>query len=476
MPSRGSPAAATAPAEHLLLVPKTAERRSRAGPSGRPRGGALRVVRAGRGRRARTTGACAPPAPQRRDDMREVATAAGELDPAADRASLAGKRAPDRDEVLALVQFVGPPKDAWVERLRATGARIVTYQAENAYVVHASGDGRRAAGGAGRDRPGGAGGDPAGRGRQARGARRARRRATRSRRSRVARRRRATTPPPTGRGRRADAVGTLRTQYLELSPAEVDRARARPGGGGDRARRRRRRSPTSAPRRSWPGNLNARSSQPSGPGYLAWHDARFPSAVHIRDRRDRHRARRRRRSHRTTRTSTSSGRRRTPTGSTTRPTTRATPTTRDCTGHGTNVASIAGGLQLAARGAANEDAAGFNYGLGVAPLAQIGASKMFRLRRRPRRAASRRPAIASARLRRRRPHLEQLVGHGHGRLGLVHGALAPSTTSSCATPSRARAATSRWSRCSPPATTATRFPAARTRATARSARRAPPRT
>ena len=84
-------------------------------------------------RRLRAAGA------ERRDDMRKVTTAAGALDPAADRASLAGKRAPDRDEVLALVQFVGPPKDAWVERLRATGARIVTYQAENAYLVHASG-------------------------------------------------------------------------------------------------------------------------------------------------------------------------------------------------------------------------------------------------------------------------------------------------------------------------------------------------
>jgi hypothetical protein len=48
---------------------------------------------------------------QRRDDMREVTTAAGAIDPAVDRGSLAGKEAPDRVEVLALVQFVGPPKD-----------------------------------------------------------------------------------------------------------------------------------------------------------------------------------------------------------------------------------------------------------------------------------------------------------------------------------------------------------------------------
>ena len=54
----------------------------------------------------------------RRDDMREVAMAAGEFDPAAERASLAARGRPTADEVLALVQFVGPPKDAWVERLR----------------------------------------------------------------------------------------------------------------------------------------------------------------------------------------------------------------------------------------------------------------------------------------------------------------------------------------------------------------------
>ena len=42
-------------------------------------------------------------------------------------------------EALVLVQFVGPIKDAWLERLRSTGARIVEYVAQNGYVVHASG-------------------------------------------------------------------------------------------------------------------------------------------------------------------------------------------------------------------------------------------------------------------------------------------------------------------------------------------------
>ena len=76
----------------------------------------------------------------RRDDMRTVATAAGAIDPTVDRASLAAKHAPDRRRTLALVQFTGPPKDAWLERLRATGARLVGYQPENAYLVHARGN------------------------------------------------------------------------------------------------------------------------------------------------------------------------------------------------------------------------------------------------------------------------------------------------------------------------------------------------
>ena len=75
----------------------------------------------------------------RRDDMREVGLPDAEVDPLADRASLAAKAAPDRGEVLALVQFVGPVKDDWVGRLEATGARVVQYMAENGYVVWARG-------------------------------------------------------------------------------------------------------------------------------------------------------------------------------------------------------------------------------------------------------------------------------------------------------------------------------------------------
>jgi subtilisin-like proprotein convertase family protein len=46
----------------------------------------------------------------------------------------------------------------------------------------------------------------------------------------------------------------------------------------------------------------------------------------------------------------------------------------DCGGHGTNVASIAAGMSSAA----GQDSAGYRHGLGVAPFAQVGASKIFR--------------------------------------------------------------------------------------------------
>ena len=68
----------------------------------------------------------------RRDDMRTVVAADGKLDPA-DQPSLdAGA-----GESLAVVQFVGPVKDAWLDSLRKTRATVVTYTAQNAYIVYA---------------------------------------------------------------------------------------------------------------------------------------------------------------------------------------------------------------------------------------------------------------------------------------------------------------------------------------------------
>ncbi len=74
----------------------------------------------------------------RRDDMRRVSLPGGSFDPL-ERESLASRGAPDLDEALAVVQFAGPVKDGWLERLSDSGARIVQYLPQNGYLVHGSG-------------------------------------------------------------------------------------------------------------------------------------------------------------------------------------------------------------------------------------------------------------------------------------------------------------------------------------------------
>ena len=85
----------------------------------------------------------------RRDDMRSVRLQSRSVDPAAEAAR--GHRRGDRSGVpsghkatLVVVQFIGPPKDDWIARLRATGVRIVSAMAENAQLVHAKGQARAA--------------------------------------------------------------------------------------------------------------------------------------------------------------------------------------------------------------------------------------------------------------------------------------------------------------------------------------------
>jgi subtilisin-like proprotein convertase family protein len=348
----GPPAPAVSPAEHLLLVPKTADgvvalARADARVVARYESFALVEAAGEDDRRLRDAGA------QRRDDMREVATAAGEFDPETDRASLASKRAPDRDEVLVLVQFVGPPKDAWVERLHATGARIVTYQAENAYVVHASGEAaERVAELVGTD-PAVRAVVPMGPADKLEG-----------RASGTARYAVSTVDGPGTR------VGAQHVEHRELSPSEVDRLARDPAVVAIE----RELSPELTDERTsqiMAGNLNAFLA-PSGPGYLAWHDARFPSpfsfAIDVTD------------SGVDDGTDTPDHPDFYESGSTLLPDRMnyqvnysGDPQIRDCTGHGTNVASIAAGYNSGAN-----DADGFSYGLGVAPRAEIGSSKLFR--------------------------------------------------------------------------------------------------
>lgn len=85
----------------------------------------------------------------RRDDMNRVHLQRRSVDPAAEAAN--GRRRGDRSGVpagrrpmLVVVQFIGPLKDDWLARLRATGVRIVSPLAENAQLVHAEGDARNA--------------------------------------------------------------------------------------------------------------------------------------------------------------------------------------------------------------------------------------------------------------------------------------------------------------------------------------------
>lgn len=79
-----------------------------------------------------------------RDDLRLVQLQDRLVDPLAEAGRTARKGEPSRlaasdAPALVVVQFVGPPKDAWRDRLAKTGVRIVTYMASASYLVHATG-------------------------------------------------------------------------------------------------------------------------------------------------------------------------------------------------------------------------------------------------------------------------------------------------------------------------------------------------
>ena len=310
----------------------------------------------------------------RRDDMREVGLPDAEVDPLADRASLAAKGAPDRDEVLAVVQFVGPVKDEWLGRLGATGARVVQYVAENGYLVWA--------GGGSVDRltalvgtyPAVRAITPVGAGDKADGslleagphsvsvqtvagaAGAAARRGARGAGARLA-------APFT--------VDGLGTQVLRLDGAEVASLAAEPGVVAITAWS----APQLRDERSAQivaGNLDSGGVGPEGPGYLSWLGSQgfggstFGFAIDVTD------------SGLDDGANTPAhpdfyengvkpGADRVAYQSDYTP----DPDARDCAGHGTNVASIAAGF-----GTTPPDPA-FEYGTGVAPRALIGSSKVF---------------------------------------------------------------------------------------------------
>ncbi len=319
----------------------------------------------------------------RRDDLSEVSLPGTVgFDPLAERESLAAKATPEPGEALVLVQFAGPIKGPWLERLRSTGARVVQYVAQNGYVVHAAGAevdrlaalvgtypavravtrvtaadkvSDELAGGTGLvavQTLAGAEGDEARREAEAAGA-------------------------PV---RSSSGGGGLETQYLRLSAEEIEALAADP-------------AVISVTPYSLPVLADERASQivagnlsglgPAAATYLAWHDsgpgtfagAPFNFVIDVTDEGIDNGS------------ATAPGHPDFYANGTTAGASRIAynedyttdPSSADCGGHGTNVASIAAGYNAQGGALPNNynDSQGYNYGLGVAPRAQVGGSKVF---------------------------------------------------------------------------------------------------
>ena len=292
------------------------------------------------------------------------------------------------------MQFVGPVKDEWLAKLRATGATVLGYAAQNGYIVHAAGDAL--------DRVTElVGSYPAVRAATAlRPADKVERGAESGRVAvqTVAGDARRGRPRRGGRGRTERSPRTcppsrVRTQFLDLSAAEVADLAADPAVVAI--------EPAGVPKlhderaaQIVAGNLSG--SAPSGPGYDAWlttkgFGAPFGFAIDVTD----------------------SGLDR---GDTTavHPDLLGRvdyahdftpdPDAKDCGGHGTNVTSIAAGV-----GTSGQDAAGVQARPGRGAVRQGRRVEDLPLQRRGRRGEL--PAAHVERLRRRRADLEQLVGH-----------------------------------------------------------------
>jgi subtilisin-like proprotein convertase family protein len=361
---------------HLLVVPQSPEGKAALDRSDArvvARYEEFTLVEAAGGDDARLSQAGA----DRRDDMREVSLPSTEFDPRSERASLAAKSTPDPDAALAVVQFVGPVKDAWLARLEDTGARVVQYASQNAYLVHADGaEVARLAGLVGTDTAVRAvtpvrAGDKVDDGLTSGGVRTVAVQTVAGEPGAEARRDALTAGPSV---LSESAVGELRTQFVRIDGAAAAAIAEDPGVVAI--------IPWSPPRllderaaRIVGGNLLS-----SGPGYLEWLTGEgFPATtfnftIDLADQ------------------GLDNGSAAAPdhtdfyengvTSGNDRVTYAVDYTSdggpnpaRDCGGHGTNVASIAAGFGTA--GAGRQDSAGFRHGMGIAPRARIGASKIF---------------------------------------------------------------------------------------------------
>ena len=309
----------------------------------------------------------------RRDDLRRVRLPGGRFDPAA-RDSLAAKDAPEPDDALVVVQFAGPVKEEWLAGLRETGARVVHYVAQNGYLVYAEG--------AALERVAALVGGPAGV-RAATPVRPEDKLAATG--GAVAVQTVAGQAGEEARGRVAAAAAELRdpsqvegvrTQFARLEPSLVHELAADPGVIGV--------APYALPelhdeRGAQIAAGNITGNNPSGPGFLPWLEGKgfatsglFNFTIDVTD------------------SGLDSGNAAAPAHSDFRQeglgagTSRVTYANnhtldpggaRDCTGHGTNVASIAAGFGVT--GSGRVDGSGYRHGMGMAPRARLGASKIF---------------------------------------------------------------------------------------------------
>ena len=303
----------------------------------------------------------------RRDDMREVGLGGGSIDPATDRPPLIGKHTALTDRGLAVIQFVGPVKDAWRAAMEATGVRVVSYMAQNAYLVSGSGPALTRLG------------------------------ALRGTSSAVRAVIAYTPRDKLGAGVRAG--GRVAVQTVRARPPRAGRASVRSGpsvGAPSRPRGSSRPIRTSSPSCPTPTpscstSARIRSSRATSPAAIRWcrpgrGTSPSSTASGSAPRPSRSRS-----------TSTDSGVDKgvvpPPAGSHPDFFTNGNPSdpsridyaheataadadARDCGGHGTAVAGVVGGFNTGT-GAAVEDAAGYQYGLGVAPRTRLGATKLF---------------------------------------------------------------------------------------------------